>query len=184
MNSQLRLIALSGKMGVGKSEAIKTLSGILNKPLHLVKFAQPLYDIQEYSYNRISSVYKRPESFIKDRPFLQWVGTDWGRNIISETLWVDLWKAEVNEILQHDPEAFIVCDDCRFDNEAETVKAAGGKIILITSNRTEYRINTNGSSHASEVGINTVLVDGTVTNNGTLEEYKTLLTSTFYSLGL
>ena len=113
----MKIIAFSGKMGVGKSTAIERIYAKSNGVVHLVKFAQPLYDMQEFIYRRISSVVQRPANFTKDRKLLQWLGTDWGRGM-KETLWVDLFKAQVEKILDHNPTAVIVCDDVRFDNEA------------------------------------------------------------------
>jgi dephospho-CoA kinase len=86
---KMKLIAFTGQMGSGKSTAVSTLREFADNPVHNIKFAQTLYDIQNYIYERIESVYKRPEDFIKDRKLLQWIGTEWGRGTISESLWVD-----------------------------------------------------------------------------------------------
>lgn len=176
-----RLVCFTGKMGVGKSEAIKLLN---SSDTVLVKFAQPLYDMQEYIYNRISSVYARPESFIKDRKLLQWLGTEWGRDTISQTLWVDLWKAEVTKNLSRGK--LVVCDDVRFDNEAQAVKSLGGLTIKIISDKTDKRIDTQSgiNNHSSEAGIHYSYIDAMVENNGTLEEFQAKLTHLYGMLGV
>lgn len=174
------IIAFTGDMGVGKSTAIKILSDHLyDKPLTLVKFAQPLYDIQEYAYQRIEGAYKRPETFIKDRKLLQWLGTEWGRDSLSASLWVDVWKADAEDKLFKGYQ--VACDDVRFDNEAETIKSMGGKIILITSNKTHDRIDTSTGikAHPSETGISRHLIDAHVDNNGTYEQFVQKLIETF-----
>lgn len=168
----MNLIAFSGGMGVGKSTAIALLKQ-KHERVHLVKFAQPLYDMQEYIYSRIDSVHSRPESFVKDRKLLQWLGTEWGRDTISTNLWVDIWKAEVKRLYIEDPQALIVCDDCRFDNEATTVKEMGGVVVKLVSDKVKERgIATGIANHASESGINEKLIDYIVTNNDTIEEFK------------
>ncbi len=179
------IIGFTGSMGVGKSLAVRTLEGYLYpKFTTLSKLAQPLYDIQEYAYQRIESAYKRPEGFIKDRKLLQWLGTEWGRDTLSKTLWVDVWKADVEVKIFKGYE--VICDDVRFDEEAQAIKALGGKIILITSDKTAQRINTEAGikAHASESGISKHLIDAHIVNNGSVEEYEEKLYETFRLLGV
>lgn len=168
-------------MGVGKTTAVKAF-GELQK-VHCVKFAQPLYDMQEYIYGRISSVVKRQSDFMKDRKLLQWLGTDWGRDTISPTIWVDIWKAEVNSYLAQG--ATVVCDDVRFDNEAQTVLDMGGTVLKIVSEDTENRIDTKSGlvQHKSELGVSSNLVSHTIVNNGTLEQFKDSLFRFFLMKG-
>ncbi len=181
----IRLIGFTGAMGSGKSEAIKVLNQMLHEyrlESYLLKFAQPLYDIQEMIYTRIAPVHQRPKDFVKDRKLLQWIGTEWGRDSISNTLWIDLWKAEAVERLSL--EQFVLCDDVRFENEAETFKQMGGIIIKLQTTRNKERITTaNGIvNHASENGLRSDLVDYVVDNDGTLAEYHTKLNALFAQL--
>lgn len=177
-----KIIAFSGKMGVGKSTAIAVLNQLVNIPTANVKFAQPLYDMQEFIYQRISSVVKRPENFTKDRKLLQWLGTDWGRDSISQSLWIDLWKAEVAGYIG----GIITCDDVRFDNEGEVIKSLGGKLILIESSKNSDRIDTTAGlkNHASEAGVDRKYIDAVVHNDGTLEEFVETMRKTYASLGV
>lgn len=176
----MKIIAFTGQMGVGKSTAIDRLAKTIpGTSFHTnVKFAAPLYDMQKYIYSRISSAYKRPTDFIKDRKLLQWLGTEFGRNL-DESLWVNLWKREVEGIeesaslLYLASGIYVTCDDCRFDNEAEAVKDLGGTIIKLTSTKNVDRITTaNGIvNHSSEVGVSEKYIDYTVDNNDTLEAF-------------
>lgn len=169
------IIGLSGGMGVGKSTAIGLIKeAFFTRPLHLIKFAGPLYDMQEYIYSRISNVYKRDKSFVKDRKLLQWIGTEWGRGTISQTIWVDLWKAESTAFLDNNPGGIVVCDDARFDNEAETIRELGGMVINITSEYANKRIDTKAGivNHASEAGIKPELIDATVKNDTTVQDFE------------
>lgn len=173
------IIGFSGNMGSGKSTAVDCLRELHSsehsfKAVVDIKFAQALYDMQEYIYERISSVHKRPETFIKDRKLLQWLGTQWGRGTISETIWVDLWKARVKDIRLNFPLSIVVCDDVRFDNEAETIRALGGFVVRINCGKTDKRIDTGAgiAHHASEAGINAKLVDYEINNSGTISEFK------------
>lgn len=163
------IIGFTAKMGVGKSTAIDVIREACSGRAVLVKFAQPLYNMQEALYKEITPVHKRPEDFVKDRVLLQWLGTDWGRNTISKTLWVDLWKAKV-KALSVDPRNIILCDDVRFDNEAETIKDLGGTVVKIEG---PTRGAVEGLKfHSSESGISTNLVDYVINNDGSKEEFK------------
>lgn len=170
----MRIIGFTGGMGVGKSTAIEALRETYAGPVKLIKFAGPLYDMQEFIYGRIASVHKRPDNFIKDRKLLQWLGTDWGRSTISENIWADIWRAEVAEALNN-PETIVVCDDVRFDNEAELVKSLGGIVVKITSDAASNRMVQSGltgiSNHASEAGVSHKFLDFVLENNSTKESY-------------
>lgn len=167
------IIAFNGGMGSGKSTAIELIRGMTGLVLPNVKFAQPLYDMQEMIYGRISSVYQRPENFVKDRKLLQWLGTEWGRDTISKTIWIDIWRAEVERLEKL--HKVVVCDDVRFENEAQTVKAMGGTVIKISALRGQDRTVSGIANHSSEAGLPNELVDYIVENNSTMEDYKNSL---------
>lgn len=170
------IIALSGPMGVGKSTAFQALKDIGGNYCHLIKFAQPLYDAQEFLYKRISTVYARPEDFVKDRKLLQWIGTEWGRDTISKTLWVDIWKEAA---AKYEPDAIVVCDDCRFDNEAEAVHSLGGLVVQLKG--PSRRADDGIVAHKSEAGISPLLVDEIITNNGDLDSLKASIAHFYYN---
>lgn len=181
----MNIIAFSGSMGSGKSTAIERLTEIHKGRVSNVKFAQPLYDMQEMIYRRIQDVYKRPEDFKKDRKLLQWLGTEWGRDTISENLWVSLWKSAAQELHFGFKNILIVCDDVRFDNEGQTIKNLGGKIIRINCDRTDLRIDTKSgiANHKSEAGISANYIDVAVDNNGTVAEFRENITKIYQSFG-
>lgn len=174
----MKLIAFTGKMGSGKSTAIQIFKDLyLEKKVIEHKFAQPLYDMQEYIYRRLEPAYVRPDNFVKDRKLLQWLGTEFGRNL-KESLWVDLWKEKVAKSTNVDA---VLCDDCRFDNEAKTVKEMGGKIIMLISAETNNRIDTKDGipNHKSEQGVDQKYVDFVVDNRYSLTMFKANLEEIF-----
>lgn len=171
------IIAFSGKMGSGKSTAVESLKFRLSEKVSLVKLAQPLYDMQEFIYRRISSVHSRAEGFIKDRKLLQFLGTEWGRDEISKTIWTDIWKDAALE--KEGAGHLVVCDDLRYDNEAEFMKSLGAIIVKIERNSVEPRSDYKNTNHPSEMGIDAKYIDYVVQNNGTKNEYNTTLTNLF-----
>lgn len=176
------IIGFSAGMGAGKTTAIECVQFLLKdtkQKIAVVKFAQPLYDMQEFIYRRISSVHERPADFVKDRKLLQWLGTDWGRDSINQNLWVNIWKAEA---LAKQKEGYLVlCDDVRFDNEAVELIKLDGIVVKINADFAKERITTaNGlKNHASEAGISLEYVTHTVDNNGTKSEYQDKLIKLF-----
>lgn len=183
---KFKLIGFEGKMGSGKSTAIDQLKEVTDYGVMNVKFAQPLYDIQEFIYDRIKQVYTRPDNFIKDRKLLQWIGTEFGRESIRDTLWVDLWREHVRKLHFDFPKVLIVCDDVRFDNEAEVIKGLGGHVIRITTDKTDTRTVAKDGimAHKSEAGIDNRFVDAIIENNGTIEDLKDSLLTLNGTLGI
>jgi hypothetical protein len=133
-----RLIALTGFAGSGKSTAAKHL--VAAHGFTLVKFAGPLKsmmrclgmgdreiegDLKEEPHRVLN--YKTP------RYAMQTLGTEWGREIIGQNLWVDVGMASAHAVL--DQGGSVVIDDCRFQNEADAVKRLDGEVIQITRPR-------------------------------------------------
>lgn len=179
----MRIIAFNGSYGSGKSTAIEILKDwTQDQQLVLVKFAQPLYDIQTFAYDRIVDTYQKPNGFVKDRKLLQWLGTEWGRGL-DENLWVNIWKDTAKGRLAY-ARTIVVCDDCRFDNEAVAVKSMGGVVVKIQRHDSaSHAVGGTGiANHASESGISNQYVDYIVENNGTLDEFKESLATLYGQL--
>lgn len=92
------------------------------------------------------------------RRLLQLMGTEVGRMLFGENVWVDIADDKIAKI-----PGDVVITDVRFDNEAEYVRANGGEVWWI------YRAGIGPvNSHASdEIDFP---VDRIIPNNGTLEE--------------
>ncbi len=176
------LLALTGSMGSGKTTVVNIIRSY-RPNLQVVKIAQPLYDIQDYVYSRI----KRPLTEAKDRRLLQYLGTEWGREIDSN-LWINLWKEEVERIQATDPYTLIIADDLRFDNEAQVIKEMGGVLVKVdASTRARAdRINLINTSHKSENGVDFKYIDFLIENSGSMEDLEdcvsTLLNNSAISL--
>lgn len=92
---------------------------------------------------------------------MQSLGTEWGRNLIGDNLWVDATVAKAKQY------ARTVISDCRFPNEAEAVRSQGGTIIRI------IRDGLTVDSHPSESLIEGLTADFTIVNDGTVDDLKT-----------
>ena len=59
------------------------------------------------------------------RPFLQWYGTEFGREFVGpDSIWIDDLIARVNEHQSRTGQV-VICDDVRFENEVEHLRDAG-----------------------------------------------------------
>ena len=89
------------------------------------------------------------------RQFMQWLGTEFGRQMIGQDVWIRAWRRGVDQahldatadLCDADARALIVSDDVRFENEAAAVRAKGGVILRI---QRPGAGSSSGAAHASE----------------------------------
>jgi hypothetical protein len=104
------------------------------------------------------------------RELLQTLGTEWGRNLVNEDLWLILAR---QKLLSMGPG--MVVSDVRFDNEAEWVRKLGGRIIHVKRDSAD-RVR----QHASEVGVTYEAGDGVILNNGALQDLQQAVKDLFH----
>lgn len=173
------IIAFSGLMHSGKTTCADILETDLAMSVYypkIIKFAQPLYDMQKYIYERTGL--EQPKA--KDRELLQYLGTEWGRKKDTD-LWINLWREAVRtyrfkSISLHDDVHVVVCDDLRFVNEARQVKALGGIIINVVAPE-EIRHERNpaaflNTGHKSEQALPEELIDLNIYNDKDLASLR------------
>ena len=96
------------------------------------------------------------------RYLLQTLGTEWGRELVDDNLWITLAK---QQCLLRGPG--MVVADVRYENEASWIRSVGGAIIHIDRpNAPQVR------PHKSEAGLFREGVDFVITNDGTLEDLQ------------
>jgi hypothetical protein len=156
MNYRFPLIGFTGAAGAGKTTAAKFLVGLGYKK---VSFADPLRDMLhvlgvpcEVMADPVAKEQPHPALNGKTpRYALQTLGTEWGRETISPTLWTDTAMRRAARL--RGLGLGVVFDDVRFDNEARAVRAAGGVIIRLQLDGTVQ------TTHKSEAGVDESLVD-------------------------
>lgn len=104
------------------------------------------------------------------RRLLQVMGTEAGRQVLGDNIWVD---AVLNKVGDDD----VVITDCRFPNEAQAVKDRGGYVVRVTRPGVDA-VN----AHPSETSLDDWPFDLTVDNSGTLEEVEGLVKVLYESL--
>lgn len=158
----IHLIGITGKMGSGKTTVANILA---NKPgnIEILPFSKPLKDI---AYQMGWDGQKD----IKGRRLLQLLGTECGRECISQDIWVKKWiavaypKAKVSHTFGRSAyNNIIIADDVRFDNEEfginklrETLRKENlhCQSWIIHMERPNSTLDCeNAAVHASETGL-------------------------------
>lgn len=170
-----KLIGLYGQMGSGKDTAADFIQMDYN--VKRMAFADPLKEMMcsLLSINRATledrAFKEKPHPLLggkTPRFAMQTIGTDWGREMISGSLWIDIARSRIEAALNENKYDMIVLTDIRFNNEAILINKLGGLIVDISRKDNPHA----HSSHISESGISNEFVDVTVENNGSLEEFK------------
>ena len=157
-------IAFGGIMGSGKDTCVDYLC--TKYPEHTrISFAGALYDILSYAQEKCGFEKN------KDRKFLQFIGTEWARNI-DENVWINI-------VLDKDIKGIGLLSDIRFPNEFNALKNNGWICIKVTrDNIDKNRVGNGDNTHPSELRINDINDehwDFIINNNSTLEDlYKRL----------
>jgi hypothetical protein len=152
-----KIIAFAGRKQSGKTTCSEFLSQNYIGSSKIYNFADPLkkdicmgilgmsydqcYGSDEYK-NTLTECYWNNKQMTA-REVMQFVGTDLFRQMKN-----DVWaSATINKIILEKPELAIIAD-CRFPNEVESVKDAGGIVIKLMR-------NPYNSNHLSEIALDT-----------------------------
>lgn len=141
-NPNPKLIALySSVPQCGKSEVAKVLC---EHGFEATKFANPLKNmirslLRDFGYSE-NEITERLEGSLKEEPIpetggrsarylMRTLGTEWGRQMVSDSLWVDRTLMIVEKTLKLDQK--LVVDDMRFPNEYDAMCNAGFTLVRV-----------------------------------------------------
>lgn len=176
------IVGLSGYARSGKDEAAKVLVeeygftriAFADKLRDFLLAVDPIVGIDFFDHEtyRLSDIikdfgwdgYKETVDADEIRGLLQRLGTEAGRNVLWDSIWID---AAFHGL---DPAGNYVVTDCRFPNEAEAVRERGGSVVRI-----DRRGVGPANGHASETSLDDYEFDYRIDNSGTLEEYHTAI---------
>jgi hypothetical protein len=153
----IHTIGFCGPAGAGKSTAAEHL--VRHWRFSRVRFAGPLkamllalgLDAEQVDGSRK----EEPTPLLcgrTPRQAMQWLGTEWGRNLIGDGFWIEAWRAAVEREGARRgygavPLKLIVADDVRFANEAKAIRDQGGIVVRIER---RGAASTSGGGHVSE----------------------------------
>lgn len=167
------IIGLAGLAGSGKTR----MAQALEERFHFVRlpFAGPIKDMAR-AFGLLSS---EVSGILKEEPcialcgktprqFMQWLGTEFGRELIGEDVWINAWRRRLErhlaEALEDGAPLRIVCDDVRFANEAAALRGLGGVILRLDRRGAG---SASGAAHPSEG--QAFMVDRIIANDGTVD---------------
>ena len=99
------------------------------------------------------------------RQFLQCLGTEAGRGLLGDDIWVRTAIARIDRCPSP-----VTLADVRFPNEADAIRARQGHIIRIHRPTHASQIDT---THASETAADLIRPDRTIHNTGTIQDLQT-----------
>lgn len=143
------------------AEALDPIVGVDDG--HPIRYTDAL---NKYGYNEAKA------RFAEFRRVLQYIGTEVGRELIDDNVWVDATISRINREASITDR--IVIADTRFPNEANKIKElsgeqSGGENLVV-------RVVREGvgpaSDHISETGLDDFDFDVVLDNNGTLDDLR------------
>lgn len=194
----MTLIAFHGKLGSGKDTAGERLAEMVSVPTERLSFAAklkesaaalldiPVEDWETYKNDPEVKVYltngyePAPKSawhgedlleqprIVREftaREFLQRYGTESHRDVFGSDFWV---QQALASYVYENQNKLTYLTDCRFENEANAVKALGGYVIEVEGP------NDNTGSHQSEVRLPDSLIHFTIDNTRRDDDFADL----------
>lgn len=173
------LIAFSGLKGSGKdtaaevlinefgytriafADAVRQMALIIDPriPSHVNNHWYTLSEeVREHGWDTL----KRAN--LEVRRLLQVIGTEAGRMLVGEDIWIDILAKRYPDI--SNPEARYVITDCRFDNEVAFIKSNNGIVTWID------RPGLTSDGHASESTHIKTLADYIISNDTDIENLQ------------
>ena len=179
------IIAFAGRKQSGKTTSCEFVQSLFtNKKTKIYNFADPLkqlcIDIFGLTYNQcygtdenknelVDCYWPGIDSKMTAREVLQYVGTD-----VFRAMQHNVWSSATIRLIQKEQPDVALIADCRFPNEVEAVKNAGGLVVKLNRNLYE-------STHASETALDATNYDQsnfdlTIANlNGGIDEKNNII---------
>ena len=174
------IVGLCGLAGCGKNAVAEILARL--EGAEVIAFAGPIYEavaaITGLSaaelQNRERKETPLPWLGKSPRELLQTLGTEWGRESVHPEIWVRTAMRRAAAC------PLAVITDCRFTNEAQAVRKAGGVVWQVR--RHTAGLGGQAGRHSSEAGIPEELIDLRIENNGTLRDLEAAVEAAWHTL--
>ena len=183
------LIGLTGYKGVGKDTAAGFLDGytklafadkLKEAVANLFRLTVAEVDLlkSDFCWVEVRHPLSSEAITFSWREFLQRFGTEMGRDTFGKDFWTERWQQAFDQLYEEHPKkaANVVVTDVRFPNEAARIHFNGGVVIKIE------RPGFDSDGHASEIPLDSDLIDATVLNNGPIEDFGSKFLATVQGL--
>lgn len=162
------IIGLAGAAGAGKDTVAMHLCG--ERQFIALALADPLYDMISamtgIAPERLADRAVKETALgwlgTSPRRMLQTLGTEWGRGTLGDDVWVKHLFRRIAAFGEH--ENFVITD-VRFANEAQAIRARGGRIIEVVRPTPLAGVPDEARQHSSEAGVPDDLIDVTIVND-------------------
>jgi hypothetical protein len=178
------IIGLCGLAGSSKD----TVSAILSRHHRFaaISFAGPIYkavsEITGLAPQELKDrdLKERPIPWLGKSPreLLQTLGTEWGREMVCDDIWIKIAMRRASEYERSS--WHVVITDVRFQNEAEAIRCAGGQVWHVR--RSAAGLHGATALHPSEAGIPDRLIDQVIWNDGELEDLEAAVNGAYARL--
>ena len=150
----MEIIGLMGHQGVGKNYIADVLLKKLPKKNSVIIAFADHFKVDcickhNCDYNKVFG-----EKDYETRRMLQKVGTEEGRNVFGENIWINITETWIKLLNERGVERFIICD-VRFQNEADWIKKMNGILVKIIAPK-RYRIRLERETNNNEELINQI----------------------------
>lgn len=117
------------------------------EPIELLGDHTATYCAATFAYTVLACIAKGGAQGATPRSLMQMIGTEWGRQMIREDLWLVLWRAEIEKLHSSQP---VVIDDCRFPNEWFECGEMGRRLVFKITRTTGAALGETEKAHESE----------------------------------
>ena len=177
------VIGIMGRKRAGKNEFAEALGSASGRTdgVYVFAFADAIRDImyavdpiigyEDGEFVRYATVvdergYEAAKEYPEFRQFAQRLGTEGGRAVFGENVWVDLVMRKVAELPE---DALVLIPDVRFPNEYDAIKGGGGYVVRVDR---PSLVEDEHDSHASETEWLDLEPDTVVRNEGPLSDLR------------
>ena len=153
------IIGLTGKKGCGKPSVAAIFADKYG--YQHISFAKPIKDMLSaigFTDRQLNDPLEKekimPEYGKTPRECMQLLGTEFGRCMIKDSIWVTALEKQLIS-----DENYVI-DDVRFPNEAAMIHANGGKVVRVLRASQEL----SDDAHVSEAGLDDEQIDMEINN--------------------
>ena len=181
----MQIIALVGAKGSGKTTVSRLL--VERRGFVRMRFADPLKRMLRamgLTDTQIDGDLKEVETPLLGGKTPRWamqsLGTDWGRRLMTDDLWVNVMRTDILASACRSPGVKIVIDDMRFPNEDLLMRELGATKWRVRRREVEPDLTKvdlwlaqrgwHPMLHASEAHWPRIQVDAEIDNNGSLDQ--------------
>lgn len=163
------LVREHGFVKIGMSDALHRAMMVLDPIIELEvpsAFSNGYPRVRRYSDIIKRRGYVEAKKVLEVRRLLQRLGTEVGRDIIGENVWVDITASTIASHLRGGRS--VVVTGIRFSNELRMIFQFAGRAIWVE--RPDESAASGAARHASENGVTPEMFDQVLLNDGTLAD--------------